>query len=58
MRESNTREILFYMLTMRTCFNSLHSTGDLRLGEDLTLFENKKLDIFMWKKKKYIIFLL
>ena len=31
------------MLTMRTCFNNMNTTGYLRMSEDLTLFEDKQI---------------
>ena len=36
----------------------MNTTGDLRMGEDLTLFENKRIRHIYDEEKKYITFLL
>ena len=45
---------MFHMLTSLTGLNSMNTIGDLRMGEDLTLFENKRIrHIYNEEKEVY-----
>ena len=46
------------MLTMWTCLNSMNTKEDLRMGEDLTLFEDKQIRHIYDEEKEVYYFLL